>query len=554
MDISRYRELFVSEAREHLSALANAGMRLDEGSADSDCINEMFRHAHSLKGMASTMRFQAIATLAHATEDLLGRLRDNKLAIFRGVVELLFSAIDTLEQLVGLVEQGAGLPDTQALTDRIRAYTPDDQATPAAAATPFTPPAPATSGNTVPQQGSEGATTRIRTTLLDRLVNLTGELLTVRHSLETLAEQHQVKPLTSPLKELSTLLRQLQHEVFQARMVPFSSIIERYPRMVRDLAKAGGKEVSFRIEGAEIELDRGVLERIGEPLVHLLRNAVDHGLEPPAERATKGKPGTGTLQVSITRQTDQVQLEIRDDGRGMDPQLIRAKAVAYGLLDRQQAEQLTREELLLLICTPGFSTATTVTEVSGRGVGMDVVQHAVQEIGGTLTIDSTLGQGTSMTLHLPISVAIIHALLVGCGDLTLALPISAVNSTREIAPREIVRRADQQFLDHNGREIPLRHLTHFCQRQQETAPSDNLLPVVLTELNKQPVGLLVDRLIGQQEIFTRPLSRPLAALRGLSGACLTGDGQIIFVIDPAACAGPLFAASPHQGNGQTTYL
>ncbi len=541
MDIGRYRELFVSEAREHLSALANAGMRLDEGSADNDCINEMFRHAHSLKGMASTMRFQSIAALAHAAEDLLSQLRDNKLTIFRGVIELLFSAIDTLEQLVGLVELGAELPDTQSLTDRIRAYTPDDQATPATVAPPCPPPAPAASFAALPQQGSEGATTRIRTSLLDRLVNLSGELLTVRHSLENLAEQYQTKALAPPLKELSTLLRQLQQEVFQARMVPFSSIIERYPRMVRDLAKTGGKEVAFRIEGAEIELDRGVLERIGEPLVHLLRNAVDHGLEPPAERIAKGKPATGTLQVTITRQTDQVQLEIRDDGRGMDPQLIRARAVACGLLDRQQAELLTREELLLLICTPGFSTAATVTEISGRGVGMDVVQHAVQEIGGTLTIDSTLGQGTSMTLHLPISVAIIHALLVGCDKLTLALPISAVTSTREITAHEIVHRAGQQFLMHNDREIPLRHLMPFCRRPEAAVPAANLLPVVLTELNKQPVGLLVDRLFGQQEIFTRPLSRPLSALRGLSGACLTGDGQIIFVIDPAACAVPLFS-------------
>ncbi len=541
MDIGRYRELFVSEAREHLSALANAGMRLDAGSADSDCINEMFRHVHSLKGMASTMRFQSIAALAHAAEDLLSRLRDNKLTIFRGVVELLFSAIDTLEQLVGLVEQGAELPDTQSLTERIRAYTPDDDEMPAPEAPPAAPPVPVASGSAAPQQGSEGATTRIRTSLLDRLVNLSGELLTVRHSLENLAEQHQTKALVPSLKELSTLLRQLQQEVFQARMVPFSSIIERYPRMVRDLAKSGGKEVAFRIEGAEIELDRGVLERIGEPLVHLLRNAVDHGLEPPAERIAKGKPATGTLQVTITRQTDQVQLEIRDDGRGMDPQLIRARAVACGLLDRQQAELLTREELLLLICTPGFSTASTVTEVSGRGVGMDVVQHAVQEIGGTLTIDSTLGLGTSMTLHLPISVAIIHALLVGCGKLTLALPISAVTSTREIAPHEIVHRAGQQFLMHNDREIPLRHLMPFCRRPAATVPAANLLPVVLTELNKQPVGLQVDRLFGQQEIFTRPLSRPLSALRGLSGACLTGDGQIIFIIDPAACAGPLFS-------------
>ena len=540
MDFSRYRDLFVSEAREHLTVLGSLSIRFETESVDSDAINEMFRHAHSLKGMAATMQLGPITTLSHTLEDLLAQIRDGHFNPTRSTVDLLLAAIDTLEQLVTLVAQGGELPDSDDLANRIRNHgaAPDETivAPQPDAAEPQTAPKAAESFF---RASDETTTTRIRTSLLDRLVTISGELLTVRHSLEDWAGRNQASELQPPLKELSTLLRQLQNEVFQARMLPFGAIAERYPRMVRDLARKSGKEITFQIHGDTIELDRGVLEQVIEPLVHLLRNAVDHGLETPAERVACGKPPVGSLSLSVSRLADQVLLEVRDDGRGMDPARIRARAIAQGLLNEQQAADLTAQELLLLICTPGFSTAATVTDISGRGVGMDAVQNAIQTIGGTLTIDSTPGRGSTITLRLPISVAIIHALMVTCGDLLLAVPVSAITSTCEVQRHEIIKRGRNQYLLRDGVELPLCNLPRFF-RQREAQPDSALLPVLLAESNKQPVGLLVDRLLGQQEIFTRPLRHPLADLRGISGSCLMGDGRIVFIVDPAACLDRLY--------------
>jgi two-component system chemotaxis sensor kinase CheA len=540
MDISRYRDLFISEAREHLNALASLSLRCEEGTTGSDIVNEMFRHAHSLKGMGATMQLTPVSGLSHALEDLLVQVRDGHLTITRSAADLILAAIDTLEQLVALVSQGSELPDTEALASRIRTYTPAAGEDSAPAAPQNTAPAsPATEAGDVPFRASDATiTTRIRTSLLDRLVTISGELLTVRHTLEDWAASNQADGMSQPLKALSSLLRQLQDEVFQARMLPFGTIAERYPRMVRDLARTSGKEIVFSITGDTIELDRGVLEQVIDPLMHLLRNAVDHGLETPAERVTCGKPPAGSLRLALSRMADQVLLEVRDDGRGMDPAAIRARAVAQGLLHEQQAAALTAEETLLLICTPGFSTAHTVTELSGRGVGMDVVQNAIQNIGGSLLIDSIPGCGSTFALRLPLSVAIIHALMVTCGELLLAVPVNAITSTREVRRQQIIQRGHDLFFEHEGREIPLRNLPRFF-RQQKELPADGLLPILLTESNKQPVGLLVDRLLGQQEIFSRPLCHPLADLQGISGSCLLGNGQIVFIVDPLACTVPI---------------
>lgn len=541
MDISRYRDLFVSEAREHLTVLGSLSMRCEEGVADSVTINEMFRHAHSLKGMAATMQLGPITTLSHALEDLLSQIRDGHFSSTRNTVDLMLAAIDTLEQLVALVAQGGELPESDDLASRIRNHAaPVEETAPPSLSPAAVQTKPATEPvESLFRASDENSTTRIRTSLLDRLVTLSGELLTVRHTLEDWSSRNQVEELQPPLKELSTLLRQLQNEVFQARMLPFGAIAERYPRMVRDLARKSGKEITFQIQGDTIELDRGVLEQVIEPLVHLLRNAVDHGLETPAERVACGKPPVGSLSLSVSRLADQVLLEVRDDGRGMDPARIRSKAISQGLLNEQQAADLTEQEILLLICSPGFSTAATVTDISGRGVGMDVVQNAIQTIGGTLTVDSTPGHGSSITLRLPISVAIIHALMVTCGELLLAVPVSAITGTCEVQRNEIIQKGRDLYLLRDGAEIPIRNLPRFF-RQREALSDSAILPILLTESNKQPIGLLVDRLLGQQEIFTRPLRHPLTDLRGISGSCLLGNGQIVFIVDPAACVGRLY--------------
>jgi two-component system chemotaxis sensor kinase CheA len=347
--------------------------------------------------------------------------------------------------------------------------------------------------------------------------------------------------MREPIRDLTMLLRHLQREVFQARMLPFATIADRFPHMVRELGRSLHKEINFEVSGESIELDRGVLELIVEPLMHLLRNAVDHGLETPEERAAAGKPARSNLHLSIIRGADHVQIDVTDDGRGMNIPLILKKAVSQGLIDNQRASSMSKDELLMLVCVPGFSTKSSVTEVSGRGVGMDVVSHAIHTIGGTLSIASNQGEGTRITMRLPISISIIQALMVRCGKLSLAVPICNIQRTIEISSHQAVEKNGTLSFDLDGINIPLRRLSRIF-RQESQEHLSGILSVIITEANGFPTGLLVDNIIRQQELFVRPLSTPLSSLKGVAGATTSGDGQILFVLDVAACAHPGISA------------
>ena len=530
MSLSRYRDLFVSEAREHLCAFSSLIFAIGSAPASQEQINELFRRMHSLKGMAATMQLPGIAGLAHALEDLLGRVRERELSFSRPVADLLLTCADTLQGQVDLTAQGGEPPLPDALLNRLRNYSPGRQ--PDVSQTTPTVSQPAVSA---PLSAERPATVRIKTSLLDRLVDLSGELLTVKHRLDNQAEQLQTPTLPPLLQELGTLLRQMRQEVFEARMLPIGLICERLPRTVRDLSAATGKEIRFRMTGDEIELDRSLLEIIGDPLQHLIRNAVDHGLETPAERVAGGKPPEGNLTLAIRRLPDQVELTIQDDGRGIDPARIRAKALAQGLLDDRQAAELSPQESLRLICRPGFSTAATVTELSGRGVGMDVVLSTVQQAGGNLSIASDPGRGCSITLRLPVSIAIIQALLVNCGKLTLALPLSSIGATAEPSPAQITYAGPRGTLRMNAQELPLYCLSQLFRQPVPLPDTLPFCPVLLTERHGRTIALQVDRIIGHQELFIRPLAKPLASLRGLAGSAQLGNGETVFLLDLAAC-------------------
>lgn len=538
MNLDRYRDLFVTEAREHLVALGRLAAAHESGLHDTDTVNELFRHAHSLKGMAATMQLSSVSTLAHAVEDLLSKLRDNPVPAGKQATVLLLAGIDSLEQMVDMVAQGGSPPPLTELIDSIRACDPfQDSGTTAPPPPQHLPPQP--DEPVTAKAPDVPATVRVKTVLLDRLLTLSGELLNTRHTLEAVLDGLEASPAQQqPLGELSSLLRQLRTEVFQARMLPFGSVSERYPRMVREQARISGKEVSFRVEGEGIELDRSLLELIVEPLVHLLRNAVDHGLETPAEREQAGKPPAGLLILSVRRHADHFQIEVQDDGRGMDPELIRAQAVSRGAIDRARAERLSADESLMLVCLPGFSTAATVTETSGRGVGMDVVLNAIRSVGGSLSISSVPGRGSCFSLRLPVSIAIFPVLLAPCGTLVLALPVSAITGTLEVPEDRLIHEDDRLYLHEGDQKIPLRDLYRLF-RQDKPCHPDGLQTVILTGAGGTRAGLLTDRPLGQQEIFVSPLTEPLASLHGLSGSCLLGDGRVTFVLDIAACVGPL---------------
>ncbi len=536
MDMSQYRDLFVSESKGHIQAFNQLILQLEEGSGGQAAIDELFRHAHSLKGMAATMQFTPIAELAHQAEDQLSRVRAGEMTMTHHLADLLLEANDTLAVMVSAVEAGADPPaEHQSLLNRLNAYSPEDRQTAAEPPLPATETAPpVTAAPHLFRQSDTLRSVRIRTEVLDRLVDITGELINVRHHLADHARNLPEPAMVEAVDRMSKLVRELRDEVFMARMLPFSMIAERFPRLVRDLARRQGKEVTFQLVGRDIELDRSILEEIAEPLVHALRNAVDHGIETPEERRAAGKPESGTVTLHVTRDRDRVELCISDDGRGMSPERILATAIERGVVTPEQATQLTTPEVLMLVCTPGFSTAAAVSDISGRGVGMDAVREAAQLLGGTLSLSSEPGHGSRITLRLPITVSIIHSLMVACGRLTVAFPLSTVVRTCEIVPHNLTGDSHDQFcLTDDGCRLPVRQLSDLLGQPRSHKPGTPL-PAVMTESGTRPALLAVDRLIGQREMFIKPLAPPLSRLHGITGGAIAGDGQIIFVLDAGA--------------------
>lgn len=536
MDMSQYRDLFVSEARGHLSAFNELIVKLEDAGGDTDSINELFRHAHSLKGMAATMGYDPIAGLAHSMEDQLGRVRSGEILLVPALADILLESADNLSEMVSQVETGAPLKETAGLLERLSLFSPDAHTdeTPGKPDEPGPVKHPPTSHNF--RHSDSFKSIRIRTETLDRLVNITGELITNRYHLADCASKSGSPEFNIPIHQLTGLLRDLRDEVFKARMLPFAFIAERFPRLVRDLARKQGKEVTFHIEGRDIELDRGILEEITEPLVHILRNAVDHGMEKPDERVAAGKPYNGDIRLTVTRDKDHVDIVIEDDGCGMDPDRLKSKAVEKGFIGAEQSAAMTVQDALMLICAPGFSTVEAVSDVSGRGVGMDAVRTAIHSLSGVLAIQSETGMGSRFMMRLPITVSIINALLVKCASVDIAFPINSVQRTLELHPFEIIEKSGQQTISIDGASVPVRCLNHLLGQPVRPDSDVNLIPVILCEAGGGLLAFLVDRLCGQQEIFVRPLGRPLSQLRGINGATITGDGRVVFVVDVAALA------------------
>jgi two-component system chemotaxis sensor kinase CheA len=542
MDMSQYRGLFVSESRGHLSVFNELIVQLEDNVSDQAAIDEIFRHAHSLKGMAATMQFNAVTALAHRMEDLLSKVRSNEFPFSADMADLLLEGSDLLSGMVSVIESGDGQePDASELIERLASYAPGSsvhvqgQESPRSDAHRENESVDSQPKKHQFRKSDTFKSVRVKTDTLDRLVNITGELITTRHQLTDQAHRHTGTNLDEPLQQLSNLLRELRDEVFQARMLPFSFAAERFPRLVRDLARKQGKEVSLHIEGKEIELDRGILEEITEPLVHILRNAVDHGMDSPDDRVAAGKPHGGTITIKVVRDKDHVDITVKDDGRGIDHVRITEKALEKGIITPEQAQKLSPQAALMLVCAPGFSTAEQVSDISGRGVGMDAVKTAAHALGGTLVIESELGQGSCFTLRLPITVSIIHALLVNCGNLTIAFPVNAVARTVELRRSDIFADNGRNVFALDDRRVPIKSL-HRLLGQGISQGVGSIVPAVVTEASGSPVGLITDKLLGQQEIFVKPLGIPLGRMKGLTGGAITGDGRIVFVVDASALA------------------
>ncbi|MDE1963176.1 MAG: chemotaxis protein CheA [Xanthomonadaceae bacterium] len=431
-----------------------------------------------------------------------------------------------------------GDDEFEALLDQLHGVGAPGQASVVAAPAPATTPAPAPaaapSAPAAPARAAAPAaeaTVRVDTTRLDALVNQAGELLLLRNRLLTLAARHGDDTLATTVDELDRVADDLQNAVLGMRMQPVGRLFQRFPRIVRDLARQLGKDVDLVTEGEGTDLDRSLVEALADPMVHLIRNALDHGLEGPEERERAGKPRRGTVRLAAIQRGERIVISVGDDGRGMNPEVLRRKAVEKGVIDEAQAARLTENECYELIFRAGFSTAATVSDISGRGVGMDVVKTRITELGGTLQVSSKLGRGSTLELSVPLTLAILRVLMVRVGDRLLALPLSNVDEVFELRPGQDSLLDGRMVAAHRGRALVLGDLAGWAGVGDGAARH-----VVVLHIGHLRLGCLVHEVLGREDVMIKPLGHLFEGVAGVAGATVTGDGRLALVLDLAGLA------------------
>lgn len=658
MDINSFKEVFAAEARDYLQSLNEDLLSFEKSPSDKGTVDDMFRAAHSLKGMAGTMGFDELAEFTHEMESVLDLLRNNELQATTDVINVLFRSVDTLEVLLeqtinevpitpfreqiaalealshgesaidvfetspemttldvdldefnretikqGMaqgyaafivkvvlrpdtilksvrvytvfqaVEQVATIiqsnPSAQELEDEkfddsfilsiltkeskdkiqkliegiseIRSVEVDSldsdfapvEATQEIAASSAAPQVKTLGQVPTPvmKQHRPEALVRVETERLDKLINLVGELVTSRTQVVEMAKG---EDSIGALDQLDRVTTELQYAAMSLRMVAIKQVFDRFPRMVRDLAQTSGKDINLEIFGETTELDRTIVNQIGDPLVHLIRNSIDHGLESKEERMALGKPESGTIRLGARHEGSHILIEISDDGQGLNVERIRAKGIQRGLLPEDSGE-LSVQEAADLLFRPGFSTAEEVTDLSGRGVGLDAVKATVESLSGTIEIESKPGLYLRTVIKLPLTLAIIKALLVVADGETLAIPIQAVRENIQVEQNQIKTVQQHDVILLRDEVVPLYDLAECLGF--EPLQSDGPLPVIIVEIRGNKVGFVVEDLIGQQEIVIKSIKGILNDIRGIAGATVLGNGTIALIIDNSTLIG-----------------
>ncbi len=540
-DLSQFLDLFIDEGQNYVQQLNACLLTLEADPNDDEALETMFRAAHSLKGGAATMGFEALAALSHATEDALDKIRRRRWALTPSLIKLLFAALDAMQTLLSdAAAHREPTSSAEAMIDQLRDYEPSEDDVPQDLPTPsstilaqhkepdFKTIDQTTPDSTLPKHYGPATMVRVDVRHLDTLLDIVTEMIIQRSQFNRFGKQFQSQEFDDALYVHQRLLAQLRDAVLGMRMTPVAQVFDRFPRMVRDLLKAQGKEAQFLIEGRGVEMDRTVVEALNEPLVHLLRNAIDHGLELPAERVRAGKSPTATLWLSAHRQRNDVIIEVSDDGRGIDPQRVIRAAIERGIVNQKQAEEMSKEQVLELICHPQLSLSKAVTTVSGRGVGMSVVKQQVNSLRGSLQIQTQLGKGATFRLQLPIMLALIQAILVRLNNELYALPTTQVERIIEINPAEIKNVGNQEIISLNGHVLPLQRLsTVLCTPDPNPQPKHALV----VRKNGQYVGICVDSVLGHEEIVVKPLPAAYRDTPGLAGVTILGAGQTVLILD-----------------------
>ncbi|MBR5598391.1 MAG: chemotaxis protein CheA [Lachnospiraceae bacterium] len=688
MDVSQYLEIFIDETKEHLQSLNTQILKLEQDPENMDTINEVFRAAHSLKGMAGTMGYKRMQNLTHDMENVFSEVRNGHIKINANMIDCLFQCLDALDEYLGNIQESGdegtneneilikdlnsmltgntgkapaepkaevkaeaaadagekekwkdiplgdaenhvlseaakqgkniiGLtvyvqescilkaaraflvfkaledlgeiivsnPSAQDIEDEKFEYEfsiimiADCDAKKAIAAASYvseiqevvgsimTPPtyevvevekeeviveetvnvevtenapkkAEAKANNTGAEKKGKpvvNRTVRVDIEKLDVLMNLVSELIIAKNSLvsSTNAEGAVNVGVNEHIEYLESVTTNLHESVMKVRMVPIESVVNKFPRMIRDLQKKLGKKMELYMSGEETELDRTVVDEIGDPLMHLLRNSADHGLESAAVRKERGKPEVGSIFLNAYQEGNNVVIEVRDDGNGIDVDAVRNKAIERGTITAEQAESMSEKEIIDLLFLPSFSTAKQVSDVSGRGVGLDVVRSKIESLSGEVEVKSKLGVGSTWIIRLPLTLAIIQALMVVVGGEKYAISLGNIQTIEDISPSDIKYVQSKEVITLRGNVIPLVRLNQVLGIESTRKEDENMIAVIVKKGDKQ-AGLIIDELMGQQEIVIKSLGKYINKSKEISGATILGDGEVALILDTNA--------------------
>ncbi|MBN1165312.1 MAG: chemotaxis protein CheA [Candidatus Krumholzibacteriota bacterium] len=532
MEVSDYKALFISEAEDILQALEDGIMSLEGNRNQQPCIEELFRHAHNLKGMSGAMGYDPVVEVCHCLESVLDRCRKGELEITAISADILLRTNDLLRELVQWQISEQEGPRGQELLDRVLELLLPLSELPATGeegkAQDST--APGSESAWPANFHSEVTSTRVDLSRLDFLMDLLGELIISRIRLGSLVSEIGSKNLMEELSSSSRLISEIQKEVMEIRLIPVGLVFQRFKRLVRDVSRELGKEVEFKIVGEDIGLDRTVLESMVDPLVHLIRNAIDHGIEKPSARIAAGKSSTGRIILSAKRERNHVALEIADDGRGIDFKKILAENDSGGA-SGGSPEELTEEEICRILTKPGFSTKEDVSRYSGRGIGMDIVKKTTDSLGGSLHIKSGSGRGTTITMLIPVNLSIIKALLFSINGGVHVLPIEYVQETLRFERGVFKTIRGREVIQTNDGPIPVIRVEEIFPSPPETGKS-RFIKVIRVKTDEGTVALVVNRIIGQQDVVIKGLPSMIRGIGGISGATILGSGKIAFIWDP----------------------
>jgi len=570
---------FIVETNQHLEEAATQLVLFERDPTDASLIAKIFRLVHTIKGTCSFLGLMRLQHIAHAAETMIGELR-NGAAPTQTSVTVVLTAIDRIKQIVEAVESTGAEPegddadiiaqlDAQAtmlaasLKGEATPETPVEtpvQASPAVPTVDNAPPAaemqaaavvaatpaptaakgsPASAAKSAAPAGARGSDTiRVAVDAIERMMQLVSELVLTRNQLLELTRNRQDDAVKSPLQRLSSLTTDLQDAVMRARMQPVERLYANLPRLVRELATECGKKIDLVTEGADTELDRQLIEILRDPLTHMIRNSADHGLEGPAERVAAGKSEAGEIRVSASHEAGQITITIADDGRGLDVEKIKTKLISNGTASEQELAKLGEDEIFKFIFAPGFSTAKSVTNVSGRGVGMDVVRSNIESIGGSISMQSKLGRGTKFSMRIPLTLAIAPALIVEASGQRFALPQHAVVEAVGVGQKSghVIDRVQNALVLRLREEVvPVIDMSQVLGLDQSARQSGEQL-VVIMRVGGESFGVIVDKVADVQEVVVKPLSASLAHLKVFTGHTILGDGSVVLILDPGGLA------------------